>query len=226
MVNEIKLRKLFFVTVYIDHIIMLLYRYFSHIHVIGVNFTLPIDQEKLAGHGFPETLAARLPKFYDLEDYHRGDGHRQPHKHCFQGKTGPSTDKKPHHGIGLVTPPAVRSSQSCFPNETNEQEEEERHAEGSPVDRVPGRGEKSDRRNHRTNKEIGEVPGETLRIPRKEFLVNHCQNQQYQTNDHRAPVKGEQPGDLVGSGFVVRKVIGAYPVLVAPDIEQKHHEKA
>ena len=38
-------------------------------------------------------------------------------------------------------------------------------------------------------------------------------------------MKGKQLGDIVGGILVVRMVIEADPVLAAPDIEQKHHEK-
>lgn len=82
----------------------------------------------------PGLSARGLPELDDLKNNGGRIGDGYPDKYRLDGKSGPRSDEYAQHLIIPVFPPTARHGQRNFPQEANEENEEKRNAEGTPVD--------------------------------------------------------------------------------------------
>src|SRR5882724_9592124 len=128
----------------------------------------------------------------------------------------------------LEGPPAVRDSQSCFPEQADEQDEEKGEAEGAPVNEAPRNGEKTHGWKQGADDEAGEVAGKACLVcwEGEMFLVKPCGTDQDDDEDQRGGMKLEKAAHLFCFKRIVRHVVGRQPELTEPNVEEKNCEKA
>src|SRR5581483_4771872 len=126
----------------------------------------------------------------------------------------------------LVAPPLVGYGEGCLPEKADQQDHENGQAEGSPVDVSSRRFEQACRWNRPSDDENCEIVGITLRRERKDLLVGEGACDKRQAREQRSGMKAQK---TIESLFVFHEgwhSISRKPILVEPDVEKQHHNKA
>jgi hypothetical protein len=165
---------------------------------------------------------------HNFENNHRSVSYEYSDTNFFNGQAGPCTDKQSDHLSMLKVPPVIWYGHSGFPEQADEQHEEKRQTECTPVDEAPRHWVKAHRWKQGSKNEKGEVAGKACLVlwESEMLLVQPGSADQHQGEDQRYGMKLQKAAYLSRFAQIVRHVVSRQPKLAEPHVQKKNCEKA
>src|SRR5215510_8165322 len=111
-------------------------------------------------------------------------GHSEPNKNCFDRQTGPRSDVQPYQVTRPVFPPTVGQRERRFPEQTDQQKQEKRKTECTPINEWPRTLKKPSRRNQGSAHEVNEIPRKAFRRAGQKLLIQNRSSDQRNAEHH------------------------------------------